>query len=355
MRHHMHFDVEHRIGDTSAVYIQDTIHIGTKLRNRLLKPSIVLPMGNKQVSVTHLKLLLKNVSKNIHGLVRHDISPDDRQNYGSLEKVMKPRVLDAMASHIIDSEATVLFLKLCWNITSSFREVQISPIERIQRIWYGLYFLRIWREWIKGSKYSIVENFITLNAYACVEINAHGLIQILRKFRDADNDHLFFPMLFESQQCEQTFRQLRSMTTLNWTKVNFTLLQLTHMIGRIDLQNDIIYSKLKGTGIVFPRNTYNANCGPVSKLPTDAEIKECMQEAKLCAENDAKKLGMQISDQQISVCDLPTVNVNQLESTIFNDDENAEQDIYTFDEFDCDELSNALNMNLRLRAVPSAG
>lgn len=40
---------------SKKLYVQDTIHIGTKLRNRLLKQSVILPMGNYQVSVSHLK------------------------------------------------------------------------------------------------------------------------------------------------------------------------------------------------------------------------------------------------------------------------------------------------------------
>lgn len=119
-----------------------------------------------------------------------------------------------------------------------------------------------------------------MNAYACVEINAHGIIQIMRKFRDNGDDNLFLSALFESQPCEQTFRQLRSMTTLNWTKVNFTVLELTHMASRIDLQNDIIYSRMKNSGIVFPRIENRTEKMPHFALPSDEEILTCIQSAK---------------------------------------------------------------------------
>lgn len=38
------------------VYIQDTIHIATKLRNRLLKPSILLPMGKYSIASSIVKI-----------------------------------------------------------------------------------------------------------------------------------------------------------------------------------------------------------------------------------------------------------------------------------------------------------
>lgn len=118
----------------SIVCIQDTIHIGTKLRNRLLKPSVMLPMGNTLVSVAHIKLLLNSVSKEIHGLVLTDICPLDRQNYGSLEKVIRPRVLESMEKYIVNSDATIQYLRICEQITSCFLNNELKPIERVYKI-----------------------------------------------------------------------------------------------------------------------------------------------------------------------------------------------------------------------------
>lgn len=102
--------------------------IGTKLRNRLLKFSIVLPFENKQISVTYLKLLVQNVPKDIHGITLSDISPDDRQNCRSLEKIMEPRVTQALQMYIIDSGAIVAYSKLCHFATSSFLDEKLNPL-----------------------------------------------------------------------------------------------------------------------------------------------------------------------------------------------------------------------------------
>lgn len=111
----------HWFSDTNQniCFLQDIVHIGTKLRNRLLKPSILLQIGNKVASVSHLKMLLSSVSKDVHGLVYSDICPDDRQNYDSLTKIMQLNVRDAMNEHIFDSEATVEYIRICSEITSS--------------------------------------------------------------------------------------------------------------------------------------------------------------------------------------------------------------------------------------------
>lgn len=220
----------------SIAFIQDTIHIGTKLRNRFLKPGILLAMGSKLVSVTHIKLLLRSVSKEIHGLVLSDICPADRQNFGSLQKVMRPRVLNALREHIFDSEATIKYLHICDQVTSSFLD-DICPTERIYRIWNALFFLRAWKKWLIQSEYDADDNFITVFTYSCVEINAHMLIYIIQKLRCSNQSDLFLPDLFSSQPCEHIFRQMRSMGTTNYTKITFNLFELLHMISRVDLMS----------------------------------------------------------------------------------------------------------------------
>ena len=42
------------IKPNGVCYVQDTIHITDKLKSRLLKPNIVLPMGNLFVDSSHL-------------------------------------------------------------------------------------------------------------------------------------------------------------------------------------------------------------------------------------------------------------------------------------------------------------
>lgn len=39
-------------------YLQDIVHIGTKLRTRILKPGVILPIGNFMTATTHLNILI---------------------------------------------------------------------------------------------------------------------------------------------------------------------------------------------------------------------------------------------------------------------------------------------------------
>ena len=44
---------------STVVYVQDVVHIAVKLKSRLIKPSVLLPMGSFVAGVHHLQILQK--------------------------------------------------------------------------------------------------------------------------------------------------------------------------------------------------------------------------------------------------------------------------------------------------------
>lgn len=193
----------HSVNVELLSFVQDTPHIGTKSRNRLFKPGIILPIGNKQISVSHLKILINKVPKDVHGLVYKDICPDDRQNFNSFEKMIQERVFNALSAHVSDSQGTIMYLKLCKKVIRSYNDFTLTPEQRIYEIWYPTYFLRGWRKWISGKaqqnrkntkknsegidvnvRYTLKDNFISSNAYSCIEINAYSMVQLIIKLRE---------------------------------------------------------------------------------------------------------------------------------------------------------------------------
>lgn len=268
--------------------VQDSIHVARKLRNRLLNSSILLQMGNKVASVAHIKMLLSSVPKEIHGLVLSDVCPDDRQNYSSYEKITDQCVLQSLKNSIVDSEATIMYLVLCKQITSSYLEVNLKPIDRIYKIWHAVYFFRCWREWIQlaDNEFSLGLNFVSNNAYSCVELNAHALIYLILRLRRTERNAFFLPYLFSSQPCEHTFRQMRSMGTANFTKINFTLNELLHMIARVEMMNKVIHSN---RNITFPRIDKKSKISLKTeakidnKLPNDEDILNAIKKAQIDA------------------------------------------------------------------------
>lgn len=292
------------INSNELSYFQDPIHIATRLRNLMLKISVCLPFGNSVISISHLKFLISNVTKDKHGLTESDILPYDHQNYKSLEKIMEDRVIQCLRSYVPGSEATIVYITICKYVTSSFLDTSLEPIDRVYRIWYATYLLRIWRLHIVSSEiYTLKENFLTPSCFSCIEINAIELIKLMVKLRAVPE--MFHPNMFDSQTCERTFRQLRSMGTMNWTHINFGMLELLHLVERVELQNDIIHYKLANIA-QFPRNhLLNTTESEAPNIPSNEDIVHKIKQAMNDAIETAKQFEL-CSEQGIDPSDLST-------------------------------------------------
>lgn len=54
---------------------------------------------------------------------------------------------------------------------------------------------------LKTKCYFFKHNFISINAYSCIELNAHSIIVLIKKFRDSTyslRPYIFLPWHFNS-------------------------------------------------------------------------------------------------------------------------------------------------------------
>lgn len=142
--------------NSETIYIQDTVHILTKLKTRFTKPSVFLPFGNDVISSSHLLKLITDYSKDKHLLVENDLNSDDKMNFNAVLKISSECVLSLLADNIPESKGTVLYLTLLRNINESFLNKDISLRKRIYLMWYTVFILRIWRGWLDKEKQNTV-------------------------------------------------------------------------------------------------------------------------------------------------------------------------------------------------------
>ena len=192
-------------------YVQDTVHLAVKLKSRLLKPNIVLPMGNYVATGGHLHALTAKFQKDQHGLRLRDINHKDKQNFQAIINITS-------ASHLLakipKAEATKCYVELIKCVMDSYLDKSLDPLTRIEKIWYVTFFMRYWRKWVMLNKaYTLQDHFVTSNAYTCIELNAHALIVFLITLRGSGVNS-FPPWLLGSQVCEATFRTARSMSSI---------------------------------------------------------------------------------------------------------------------------------------------
>lgn len=278
-------------------YVQDIIHIATKLRNFLLRllrrncSKYQFPFGQFYIRIQHLNELVERFPKQ-HGLTASTLNPNDRQNFTSVERMYDQRVIDLLRNHIKDSQGTIQFLQMIRDIVSSFKDRNLTPLQRIRKIWYPLFLIRIWREFIINRKNTTLkDNFLSMNCYSCIEMNAHSLIQIILHLRKIDKPELFLPYLFESQPCEAIFRQFRSMSSTYSTVTNCTVKEANSRISKIQLQNEIMH--VTSSDFVYPRLVKKIeNKQTVHSLPSAEEIYNEIVFCEKLAITTATKLGL---------------------------------------------------------------
>lgn len=276
--------------------VQDPIHIATKMRNFLLRFSWnkrVLPFGKYFIRLEHLHFLVDKISKDQHELTKSTLNPADRQNFESVKKMFDGRVLSLLRNEVPESNGTVQYLQILRDIVDAYMDKNITPLQRIRKIWYSLFLIRIWRNYVVSKKeYTLKENFLTGNCYSCIEINAHSLILCIMYLERNKKPELFLPHLFDSQTCESTFRQFRSMTSAFSTITNCTVKEAISRVSKIQLQNEIMHKT--SSVFVYPRmkKPTNAESKCIHPLPSPQEIYNEIVFCKKTAIVTATNLGL---------------------------------------------------------------
>ncbi|KAF5299291.1 hypothetical protein FQA39_LY02464 [Lamprigera yunnana] len=83
----MRFDLD------KPVYIQDTVHICTKLKTKLTNPNVTMIMGNCNVSIVHLQNLIAEIMKDKHLLCNSDLDNADKMNFRAIDKISSNEVI----------------------------------------------------------------------------------------------------------------------------------------------------------------------------------------------------------------------------------------------------------------------
>ena len=144
-----------------------------------------------------------------------------------------------------------MYLQLTRDDIDAFLDEDLTAERRIFLMWRSTLFLRIWLMWLEEEGYNLEDNFITWNAFACIELNAHGLIKAVRRMRDEGTPELLLTVYFGSQACEGFFRAARSETETQCTVINFAMKEFLRRRGRIELKA-MIAQELRND-FIFPR------------------------------------------------------------------------------------------------------
>lgn len=294
------------VNDEKSLCFQDPEHIATKWRNFILRTAWnqrKLPLGpNNFIDLKHLYYIMKNFSKDRHELTKSVLNPVDKQNFKSVLRMCSERVTKLLRLNK-NHFATAVYLELIRDIIESFREKDLTPLERIKKVWHCIFLLRLWRRYILRCKlYTLEKNFITMNCYVCIELNGHSLIQIMLYLQKINRPDLFFPHLLGSQQCESIFRQMRSFSSTYSTVANCGTKEALSRLSKIQIQNDIMQST--SSNFNYPRfTTKGASAEVFDRLPSLDEINVAVEQSATVAIETARELNL-ITENDLNDNDL---------------------------------------------------
>ena len=214
------------------------------------------------------------------------------------------------AAHLLhdlpEAVGTMMYMNVMKSVINSFLDKSLSPEDRIEEMWYGTFFVRYWRHWvITHPTFNLQNNFITNNAYMCIEINAHALIAFVYQIQlnKSMDDTNFLPWFLGSQSCERLFRSLRSMSSTFSTMVNFSLYGMLQRLHKLQIQEECHSKVGDAAPIRFPRQErYGRRKDGDDKYRTfsvsgitEDRLYEIMKKAETRAQERMVTLGMEDS------------------------------------------------------------
>lgn len=126
-------------------------------------------MGKYVATISHLNILVNIDGRECHGLREKDLNHHDKMNFDAVLNII--RACDHLHK-VKDSVATQAYINIMSSVINSYLDKSFTPLQRLQEIWFATFFLRYWRSILQHPRYTIKDNFITSNAFMCVEINA---------------------------------------------------------------------------------------------------------------------------------------------------------------------------------------
>lgn len=276
--------------------LNDSVHLIVKIIWRMMKKNMA--MGDHRVSKAYVLDMLQVYGKATTGIDPSVITDlKDAMNYERAAKLCSSTVYNLLDND--DQKATRIFLKIATYVNLSLVDPSLLPEERISKLWYAVFFCRFWRISTKSEQGKTLKNdFLSANAYSCLEINAHNFLKFLVQCREKGKPELFLPYEANSQTCENVFRGFRSQGSSDYTSVNFNISEMLYRSRRaakiVEIQSSTAQSFHSFETTSFLRKLKAKNRFVPRKLPSNSDVKALVDLAFREALVDAATIGIDV-------------------------------------------------------------
>lgn len=87
-------------------------------------------------------------------------------------------VIDLLAQ-IPDAQGTIAYLNDIRRVVDSYSDKKLYVFSWIEKAWHALFFTLLMAVIVTQMGINRTTNFVTLNVYVCIEMNAHSLITVM--------------------------------------------------------------------------------------------------------------------------------------------------------------------------------
>lgn len=253
-----------------------------------------------------------------------------------LKKITDDKVINCL-SKIKGAEGSIAYLSIIKSLLIAFVNEDTSDLDRIFHAIYVVYFLRIWRQFLKDKKIS-KKHFITQPSYEGLEID---LVLLVRLIIIEKID--LMPEIC-TQLLEKFFRKIRSYSPMESLMATCSLKGFMSKLNRIQLE-EILLEIFKKK---YENNRGEPKIQQRTKLSTHL-VDSTMKRAINRATEDSAKLGMTCEDIELErffSTNFTVQNENEVDYGHKKDYLNAENDqidLTLMDDFGHETVEN-LNM-----------
>ena len=232
------------------------------------------------------------------GDIENKDKSNDKMNCAVTLKLCDWKIIEGLKM-VEGSEGLQQYLKLLTMLHQAcvLDESKVTLKNRLYNLIYVASFCRRWKQFLleNGGKPG---NFITLNAWTCIEINLVFFVRLLRR----GYGHMIY--LCTSQMCEEMFRTIRSFGTWGFTQINFSMNTGLNLLSKVNLLLDVM-NQLSKSGMKFGEKfadqTLSSNHSPfIPQYLHEFEEREIVNEATEEAKKDASGFGIDSEECDIS-------------------------------------------------------
>lgn len=210
-----------------VVMIQDSLHFRKTARNGHFSGGRCQKIGNFPILYRHIYLASMLADSPLY---HRDVVKVDKQDDNAAARLFSADSIRHLIHHFPQFLGDIVYLFIFGELVDAYQNRHISHLERLKIALRALYFIGMWRAYLRKIGDPERLYFLSREAADIANILVHGLyglVVIYRDYYSVTSPLPLLPWLHSSEGAEHTFGEARKVNA------DFTLQNFVNMIGKL--------------------------------------------------------------------------------------------------------------------------